>query len=60
MKPWITRARRAGARNVSTHEFGAADQLVHDLIDPEQPQQRVDYVYEVLTRLLDNAQSMVE
>jgi carboxylesterase len=47
--------RRAGARNVSTYEFGAADRLAHDLIDPDQPNQRADYVYEVLTKLLDNA-----
>ena len=52
--------RRAGARNVSAHEFSATDQLGHDLIDPDQPNQRVDYVYEVLTRLLDNAQSVAQ
>ena len=45
--------RRAGANHISTHEFSASDQLVHDLIDPDQPRQRVDYVYKVLIDLLE-------
>jgi esterase/lipase len=49
----VTAWRRAGAYNIHTHEFSAADQLVHDLIDPDQPRQRVDYVYKVLIDLLE-------
>lgn len=45
--------RRAGATHIRTHEFSADDQLVHDLIDPDQPKQRVDYVYQVLIDLLE-------
>jgi carboxylesterase len=45
--------RRAGANHIRTHEFSASDQLVHDLIDPDQPRQRVDYVYKVLIDLLE-------
>lgn len=49
----VTAWRRAGAGNIRTHEFSQADQLVHDLIDPDQPKQRVDYVYKVLIDLLE-------
>jgi len=45
--------RQAGAQHIRTYEFSASDQLVHDLIDPDQPQQRVDYVYKVLISLLE-------
>ncbi len=49
----VTTWRQAGASNILTHEFSASDQLPHDLIDPEQPKQRVDYVYPVLLKLLE-------
>ncbi|MBI5566338.1 MAG: alpha/beta fold hydrolase [Chloroflexi bacterium] len=45
--------RQAGADHIRTHEFSAADHLIHDLIDPDQPRQRVDYVYKVLIDLLE-------
>ena len=49
----VTAWRRAGAGNIRTHEFSRSDQLIHDLIDPDQPKQRVDYVYKVLIDLLE-------
>jgi esterase/lipase len=45
--------RRAGANHIRTHEFSASDRLAHDLIDPDRPGQRVDYVYKVLINLLE-------
>lgn len=42
-----------GARALYTYEFGVEQQLVHDLIDPQQPRQRVDYVYPILRKLLE-------
>jgi alpha-beta hydrolase superfamily lysophospholipase len=44
--------RAAGARNVETYAFPAEYRLIHDLIDPEQPQQRVDLVYPILLDLI--------
>jgi esterase/lipase len=45
--------RSAGAQNVETYTFGVEQRLVHDLIDPDQPAQRVDYVYPILIDLLE-------
>lgn len=44
---------RAGASNVRTFEFPISDQLVHDLIDPQQPRQRTAYVYGTLLDLIE-------
>ena len=46
--------RRHGAK-VETYEFPAADGLPHDLIDPGNARQRIDYVYPTLTRLIAGA-----
>jgi acetyl esterase/lipase len=46
--------RRRGA-NVETFEFPASDRLTHDLIDPGNAEQRVDYVYPIVTRLIEGA-----
>ena len=45
--------RSSGAQNVETYTFGAEQRLVHDMIDPNQPTQRVDYVYPILIDLLE-------
>ncbi len=45
--------RSAGAQNVATYTFGVEQHLVHDLIDPDQPAQRIDYVYPILINLLE-------
>ncbi len=45
--------RSAGAQNVSAYTFGVEQRLVHDLIDPDQPAQRIDYVYPILIELLE-------
>jgi esterase/lipase len=45
--------RSSGAQNVETYTFGVEQHLVHDLIDPDQPAQRVDYVYPILIDLLE-------
>lgn len=45
--------RAAGADNVRTFEFPQSDGLLHDLIDPQQPQQRTTYVYDVLLDLIE-------
>jgi esterase/lipase len=45
--------RSSGASNVETYTFGVEQHLVHDLIDPDQPAQRVDYVYPILIDLLE-------
>ena len=45
--------RFSGAQNVETYTFGVEQRLVHDLIDPDQPAQRVDYVYPILIDLLE-------
>lgn len=45
--------RSAGAQNVATYTFGVEQHLVHDLIDPDQPAQRIDYVYPILIDLLE-------
>ena len=44
-----------GAKDVTSYEFPAHLELGHDLIDPEQPYQKVRIVYPVLTKLLDPA-----
>lgn len=44
--------RARGAVNIATYEFPKSQQLIHDLIDPEQPRQRVDHVYKILIDLL--------
>ena len=44
--------RRHGA-NVETFEFPASDGLSHDLIDPGNVAQRIDYVYPVVTRFIE-------
>ena len=45
--------RSSGAQNVETYTFGAEQHLVHDLIDPDKVEQRVDYVYPILIDLLE-------
>ena len=47
----VARWRNHGAP-VRTHCFAAELGLIHDLIDPDQEQQRVDYVYPVLLDLI--------
>lgn len=44
--------RRHGAP-ITTFEFAAKEMLGHDLIDPEQPNQRASYVYPILLDLID-------
>jgi pimeloyl-ACP methyl ester carboxylesterase len=44
--------RRHGA-DVETFEFPASDRLTHDLIDPGNAAQRIDYVYPIVTRLIE-------
>jgi pimeloyl-ACP methyl ester carboxylesterase len=48
----IDQWRAHAAREVLTYEFPARDRLHHDMIDPLQPGQRVDYVYPILMELL--------
>ncbi len=45
---------RAQGAQVATHYFPVSDKLGHDIIDPQQPDQRVDLVYPILLDLLDN------
>ena len=40
---------------IETFEFPDADHLTHDLIDPGNAAQRVDYVYPVMTRLIEGS-----
>lgn len=42
----------AGGKQVETYTFDPALNLIHDLIDPTQPQQQVDVVYPVLMKCL--------
>jgi acetyl esterase/lipase len=46
--------RKHGA-GVETYEFPATDHLPHDLIDPGNTAQRIDYVYPIVTRLIEGA-----
>ena len=46
---------RAHAANVETFEFPLGDGLPHDLIDPGNANQRNDYVYPVVSRLIEGA-----
>ena len=46
---------RAHVAAVETFEFPAGDGLTHDLIDPGNAAQRVDYVYPIVTRLIEGA-----
>lgn len=48
----LVAAWRAQGAPVATHYFAASDKLIHDIIDPEQPDQRVDYVYPILLDLI--------
>jgi carboxylesterase len=41
--------------DVETFEFPATDGLTHDLIDPGNAAQRIDYVYPKITRLIEGA-----
>jgi len=44
--------RRRAPLRIETFEFPAALELGHDVIDPEQPNQRVDRVYPALLELI--------
>jgi len=46
--------RRHGT-NVHAFEFPASDRLTHDLIDPGNAAQRTEYVYPIVTRLIEGA-----
>ncbi len=46
--------RKRGA-DVETFEFPASDGLTHDLIDPGNAAQKTEYVYPVITRLIEGA-----
>jgi Alpha/beta hydrolase family len=46
---------RAHGAAVETFEFPASDGLTHDLIDPGNAAQRTDYVYPIVTRLIEGA-----
>ena len=46
---------RAHGAPVETFEFPASDGLTHDLIDPGNAAQRTDYVYPIVTRLIEGA-----
>jgi hypothetical protein len=46
--------RKHGA-DVETFEFPASDALTHDLIDPGNAAQKTEYVYPILTRLIEGA-----
>ena len=52
-KAIVARWRYNGATNVATYEFDASLGLIHDIIDPEQAQQRTDIVYPALTALIE-------
>jgi carboxylesterase len=47
----VARWRKQGAC-IHLHGFTAEDGLIHDLMDPMQPGQKVDIVYPVLRRIL--------
>lgn len=46
-----------GLRRVEYYEFERAQQLEHDLIDPNNPKQRIDLVYPILLDLIARADS---
>jgi acetyl esterase/lipase len=46
---------RAHGAQIETFEFPASDGLTHDLIDPGNAAQRTDYVYPIVTRLIEGA-----
>lgn len=46
--------RRHGA-HVETFEFARSDGLTHDLIDPGNAAQRIDYVYPIVTKLIEGS-----
>jgi carboxylesterase len=48
----IIKTWRQDGANISTYEFEASLGLLHDLIDPEQPGQRIDIVYPQLIDLI--------
>ncbi len=51
--------RATGAQNLSLYEFEAHHHLGHDLIDPRQPNQKVDLVYPILRDIILNQQQGV-
>jgi carboxylesterase len=50
----VSRWRNNGASNVQIYEFPAELNLLHDLLPPEYPAQRVDMVYPILVDLINN------
>ncbi len=42
----------AGAQNIITYAFDKKYKLIHDLISPDQPEQKIDIVYPILLDLL--------
>ena len=46
---------REHGATVETFEFPSGDRLPHDLIDPGNPNQQTDFVYPILTRLIEGA-----
>jgi carboxylesterase len=44
---------RAQGTNVTTYLFPKELKLIHDCIDPQQPQQQIDTVYPVLIELIE-------
>ncbi|MBI5879990.1 MAG: alpha/beta fold hydrolase [Chloroflexi bacterium] len=51
----IERWRAHGASNVELYDFDASEQLLHDLVEPDQIGQRIDFVYPVLNELMERA-----
>ena len=51
----LTDSWRARGAHVETFEFPASDGLTHDIIDPGNAAQRTDYVYPIVTRLIEGS-----
>ena len=49
----VVKSWQAHAANLTTYEFEANLKLDHDLIDPSQPNQRIDIVYPRLIDLIN-------
>ena len=41
-----------GCANISLYEFDSKYNLIHDLMDPDQPKQQIDVVYPILIDLI--------
>jgi acetyl esterase/lipase len=55
----VKRWQASGMEHIETYEFDANYQLIHDVIDPQQPGQQTELVYPILLDLMIHSQAVM-